>query len=96
MLAALSEEFANAHQRPPTAGEVALPSWRLHDLRRTFATWASNAGHPPHLVEAVLNHVSGSAKGGVAGVYNLATYRDAKGQILKSWADHVKNLASEA
>ena len=28
----------------------------------------------PHVVEACVNHISGSAKAGVAGVYNKALY----------------------
>jgi integrase len=85
-------EFTKAYGRDPTPAEAKLDDWRLHDLRRTFATWASNAGHPPHIVEAVLNHVSGSAKRGVAGVYNKATYREPKGDVLKAWAAHIEGL----
>ncbi|RCL04002.1 MAG: hypothetical protein JSC189_000039 [Candidatus Tokpelaia sp. JSC189] len=43
--------------------------WRLHDIRRTVATGMASLGIAPHVVEAVLNHVSG-AMAGVAGVYN--------------------------
>jgi integrase len=50
---------------------VTLPPWRLHDLRRTAATGLANLGVLPHVIEAVLNHVSGH-KAGVAGVYNRA------------------------
>ena len=50
-----------------------LSDWTLHDLRRTAATGMANIGIQPHIVEAVLNHVSGH-KGGVAGIYNRATY----------------------
>jgi integrase len=50
---------------------VALEPWRLHDLRRTCATGMAELGVLPHLIEAVLNHVSGH-KAGIAGVYNRA------------------------
>jgi integrase len=51
----------------------ALP-WRLHDLRRTAATlMADRLGVLPHIIEAVLNHVSGH-RAGVAGIYNRASY----------------------
>ena len=33
----------------------------------------------PHVVEAVVNHMSGLAKAGVAGVYNRALYFDDAG-----------------
>ena len=46
--------------------EVAkVKPWRLHDLRRTCATGMADLGVQPHVIEAVLNHVSGH-KAGVA------------------------------
>ena len=92
MVVAKIAAFKAAYGREPNPSEAKLDDWRLHDLRRTFATWASNAGHPPHIVEAVLNHVSGSAKRGVAGVYNKASYRQPKGDVLKAWAAHIASL----
>jgi hypothetical protein len=45
----------------------AIPPWVLHDLRRTTSTrMHDELGVLPHIVEAVLNHVSGH-QGGVAG-----------------------------
>ena len=65
--------------------------WRLHDLRRTVATRMIDLGVLPHVVEAVLNHVSGH-KAGVAGVYNRAIYSAEKRQALDLWAAHVEAL----
>ena len=65
-----------------------LKGWVLHDLRRTCATGMAELGVAPHIVEAVLNHVSGH-KGGVAGVYNRASYVEEKRAALQRWADHV-------
>jgi hypothetical protein len=48
-------------------------------------------GTQPHVVEAVLNHISG-AKSGVAGVYNRSTYEREKAVALDLWADHVLAL----
>ena len=45
-------------------------------------------GVQPHVVEAILNHVCGH-KGGVAGVYNRATYSTEKAAALALWAEHV-------
>ena len=45
-------------------------------------------GVQPHIIEAVLNHVSGH-KGGVAGIYNRATYDKEKREALNLWAEHV-------
>lgn len=68
-----------------------VKDWRLHDLRRTAATGMGNIGVLPHVVEAVLNHVSGS-KAGVAGVYNYALYNPEKRAALDLWAAHLAAL----
>jgi integrase len=62
--------------------------WRLHDLRRTAATGMADLGVQPHVIEAILNHVSGH-KAGVAGVYNRSTYEPEKRAALDLWTDHV-------
>ncbi|MBO1908881.1 tyrosine-type recombinase/integrase [Microvirga sp. 3-52] len=72
------------------AGAVVRP-WRLHDLRRTTATRIAEMGILPHVVEAILNHVSGH-KAGVAGIYNRATYAKEKREALNGWADNILGL----
>jgi integrase len=88
------------------AGGKALAHWTPHDLRRSFATYASGGlpehllkrlpasdqkmasglGILPHVVEAVLNHVSG-LRGGVAAIYNRSTYDKEKRIALDLWAE---------
>jgi integrase len=46
-----------------------VQEWTIHDLRRTVATGLAMLGVAPHVIERVLNHVSGTFAG-VAGVYN--------------------------
>jgi integrase len=65
-----------------------LPHWTPHDLRRTVATRVADLGVQPHVIEAVLNHVSGH-KAGVAGIYNRATYDKEKREALNLWAEHL-------
>jgi integrase len=65
--------------------------WRLHDLRRTVATRMADLGVQPHVIEAVLNHISGH-KAGVAGIYNRSTYAAEKSAALTLWSDHVITL----
>src|SRR6516225_11710828 len=65
--------------------------WRLHDLRRSCATGMAELGVQPHIIEAVLNHVSGH-KGGVAGIYNRAKYADEMRSALQRWADHLDTI----
>ena len=66
--------------------------WTLHDLRRTVVTGMNELGIAPHVVEAVVNHVSGRAKAGVAGVYNRAAYAIEKRTALQAWADHLDQV----
>jgi integrase len=68
-------------------------SWRLHDLRRTMVTIMNEElGVLPHVVEATINHVSGSAKMGVAGVYNRALYLSDRRIALSDWANYNETL----
>jgi integrase len=71
-----------------SATDAQLKPWTLHDLRRSVATGMAELGVAPHIVEAVLNHVSGH-KAGVAGIYNRATYEKEKRAALVIWAEHV-------
>jgi integrase len=66
----------------------AVTPWVVHDLRRTAVTGMAELGVQPHVIESVVNHVSGH-KGGVAGIYNRATYEKEKREALNLWAEHV-------
>ena len=71
------------------ADKGVISPWRLHDLRRTVSTrMHDELGIAPHIVEAVLNHVSGH-RAGVAGVYNRALYAKEKAVALARWAEHL-------
>jgi len=69
--------------------------WRFHDLRRTVVTGMNDAGIVPHVVEAVVNHISGAAKAGVAGHYNHAKYLDERRKALSTWASKVATMCSD-
>jgi hypothetical protein len=45
----------------------------------------------PHIIEAALNHQSGTIKG-VARIYNRSSYLDEKRAALDLWAGHVVAL----
>jgi hypothetical protein len=81
--AALDARIAGARQIAEP-----MPAWVLHDLRRSVATHMADSGTQPHIVEAVLNHISGHKKG-VAGVYNKAAYAVEKRTALLRWGTHV-------
>lgn len=71
-----------------------LHDWTLHDLRRTAATGMARAGVPPHVVERILNHVTGTF-GGVAGVYNRFQYLPEMRQALEVWSAHIEHVLVE-
>jgi hypothetical protein len=54
----------------------------------------ANIGVQPHVIEAVINHQSGT-KAGVAGVYNRSPYSAEKRIALQRWADHVAALVGD-
>lgn len=80
-------------QQDPDA--ATLPDWRVHDLRRTVATRMADLGVQPHVVEAVLNHVSGH-RAGIAGVYNRSAYSTEKQTALTLWAEHINHICERA
>ena len=68
-----------------------VEDWTLHDLRRTAATGMARAGVPPHVVEKILNHTTGTF-GGVAGVYNRFNYQSEMRSALEAWEQHILAL----
>ncbi|KJC59911.1 hypothetical protein UP10_14545 [Bradyrhizobium sp. LTSPM299] len=75
-----------------------LEHWRPHDLRRTLSTKMNDELDVlPHVVEAVLNHVSSlqSGKKGVGGVYNKALYLRERVVALNRWAEHLQRIVSD-
>jgi len=70
-----------------------LEDWRIHDLRRTTVTFMAEIGIQPHVIEAVVNHISGH-KAGVAGVYNKAEYLPEKREAMSRWADHIDSIVA--
>jgi integrase len=65
--------------------------WRFHDLRRTAASGMARARVQPHVVEKVLNHISGTISG-VAAVYNRYGYDPEKRAALELWGDVLDGL----
>lgn len=74
---------------------VEIEPWRVHDLRRTFATGMQRLGVRFEVTEAILNHVSGS-KSGVAGVYQRHDWKEEKRAALDAWAVHLERIVGGA
>src|SRR5436305_14605938 len=73
----------------------AIPEWTMHDLRRTAATGMARLNFPPHVVDKVLNHVSGTIHG-VAAIYNRFEYLDERRAAPEARGRYVDNLVSPA
>jgi integrase len=73
----------------------AIPHWIFHDLRRTAATRMAQLNIPPHVVDKILNHVSGTIRG-VAAIYNRFEYLEERRAALEAWAQYVGNLVLPA
>ena len=71
----------------------ALERFTLHDLRRTAATGMQRLGITQPVVEAVLNHVSGT-RAGVAGIYQRHHFTDEKRHALEAWAAEVERIVN--
>lgn len=68
-----------------------IPEWRVHDIRRTVATGMASLKVQPHIIERILNHVSG-VNGGIVGVYQRFEYVEERRQALIDWANHINSL----
>ena len=68
-------------------------NWTIHDLRRTFATKHAELGTPIHVVEKLLNHVSGSLAG-VAGIYNRYSYFSEMQTAVDNYEQFLRKLVS--
>lgn len=90
--AGLDKRIAEARKK---AGLEALPDWRLHDFRRTFATNIDeNLGVLPFIVESLLNHADPNdttqkKRNRVAKIYNRSKYLSEKRQALDMWGEHL-------
>jgi hypothetical protein len=68
-----------------------VESWVVHDLRRTVAIGMAQLGIAPHVLDRVLNHVSGTIRG-VAAVYNRFTYKAERQAALDAWGRYLEGL----
>jgi integrase len=68
-----------------------LRPWRLHDVRRSVATGMADIGIAPHIIETILNHISGH-KAGPAGIYNRSTYTEEVREAMTRWSEHIGGL----
>jgi integrase len=70
-----------------------VTNWTLHDLRRTFATRLAELGISPHIIERLLNHVTGQISG-VAAIYNRASYLPEMRAAIALWDTYLQHQTS--
>jgi integrase len=68
-----------------------VAGWRLHDLRRTFATGLQRLGIRLEVIEAALGHTSGS-RAGIVGVYQRHGFEPEVRRAAEAWSQHVTHL----
>ena len=68
-----------------------ITDWTLHDLRRTFATNLAQLGVAPHVIERLLNHVTGTISG-VAAICNRAKYFDEMALAVQQWESRLVEI----
>jgi integrase len=69
-------------------------SFRLHDIRRTGATIANEAGESEFNVDLVLNHIGNRNK--VSKTYNRYRYDREKRQVLETLAERIEQILAGA
>ena len=83
---ALDKEIQKGRDEP-------VSPWTLHDLRRTYATNLQRLGIKLEVIEALLNHVSGT-RAGIVGVYNRHRFADEMADAVTAYEEwFAKTLA---
>jgi integrase len=82
--------FARAQRR--ISARSGVKGWCYHDLRRSFATMASqDLAINPVVVDKILNHASTSVRG-VAAVYQRGQYLDQRKAAMEAWGSFICSL----
>lgn len=84
------ESVSQAMRR--SRGPLAIDDARLHDLRRTMATWLGEQGVRPDVIDRVLNH---AARDVTRRHYNFAGMDGLVRSAMQSWADHVWRVTGQ-
>jgi integrase len=70
--------------------DAKIPHWRLHDLRRTFATQLRSLGVDRVVVSKLLNH----AEAGVTKIYDRYAADPEKAAAMDRWANRLREILS--
>lgn len=70
-----------------------LKPWRLHDLRRSGATYLEEQNVPPRVIQKLLNHKSGGGVTAVGEIYLRAQHEDALRAAVRRLADQFEHFS---
>jgi integrase len=86
------ETFSGFSQSKKTLDKLLnIAPWTLHDLRRTYATNLAMLGVAPHIIERLINHVTGTISG-VSAIYNRANYMPEMKAAVDLWEARLQKL----
>jgi integrase len=68
-----------------------FPAWRIHDIRRTFASKLAKLSTPVHVTEKFINHISGT-QAGIVSVYQRYQYLPEMRQAVAAYEAHLDGL----
>ena len=68
-----------------------LQNLRAHDMRKALATWASDNGILPHVIDYILHHAPRTTTGAH---YDFSTMDPLVRPALQLWADHIEAVAT--
>jgi len=71
-----------------------VADFRLHDSRRTVATWLAKLSTPAEVVSKVLNHKTGGGGSLVTRIYNRYEYRKERQVALNKWSNKVLSIVT--
>lgn len=85
---AIREQLQKEAEEKGDASPVALPAWRLHDLRRTCATNLARLGVDRIVISKLLNH----AEGGVTTIYDRHARDAEKRAAMERWGARLQTI----
>ncbi|MCC5906580.1 MAG: tyrosine-type recombinase/integrase [Balneolaceae bacterium] len=75
--------------------ESGVTDFRLHDMRRTVATYMAKLQTPAEVVSKVLNHKTGGSGSLVTRIYNRYEYRRERQVAFNKWSYELERIISE-
>jgi integrase len=81
-----------AHAKRRLDKAVSIAHWTIHDTRRTVRTGLGKLGIPPHICEAVINHMPPK----LLRTYDTNRYEAEKRQALERWETHLLTAIAQA